>query len=90
MNKIQTVTYIGTKNDVNGNPRRAFLVNEINLELSEPYQYLIDVVEEGYNGRDALKRAGYNLNTPGYMIETTPTEYKHFIRHGKELRENRE
>lgn len=87
--KKQFVTYIGTKNDTYGNPRRAYIVNEIDFSETNPYPYIVDVLDEGYQGREVLRKNGYNLNPGGYMIETTPSEYKNFLKIGKAKREGR-
>lgn len=89
MKKIQTITHIGTKHDTNGNPRRAFIINEINLEDARPYPYIIDVVDQGYLGTDAFKDKYPHLEAPGYMIETTPTEYRNFLKIGEAKRKGR-
>jgi len=84
--KVRFAIYIGTKNDSFGNPRRAFLVNEIDLSEPKPYPYIIDVVEEGYYGKEALTEAYPDLNPPGYMIYTSPSDYKNFLKIGREKR----
>ena len=59
--------YVGTKNDVNGNPRRGWLVDVGNTTV---------FVNEGYVGRAALKKACPNAVERFSRIEITPGEYR--------------
>lgn len=62
---------LNARNDVNGNPRRLFLVMDS--------EGIIDAVEEGYLGIGALDNRYHGCP----VLETlyiTPGEYKRFIR----------
>ena len=59
--------YVGTKNDVNGNPRRGWLVDVGSSTV---------FVNEGYVGRAALKKACPTAVERFSRIEITPGEYR--------------
>jgi hypothetical protein len=90
MNKVQFVTYIGTKNDVNGNPRRAYIISEIDLTAERQYPYIIDVFDEDYEGDRAFKKHYPHLEKGGYMIDTSISCYKEYIKIGIAKRKGRE
>lgn len=72
--------YVTTKNDVNGNPRRGWIVYTSNGEN------LIAFVLEGYKGKAALREAIPNdsdVTELPYPITVTPGEYRKLVRdHG--------
>jgi hypothetical protein len=84
--KIRSTTYITTKNDINGNPRRAYIINEIDLKDTQPYQYIIDVLDEGYNGKSIVTDNYPDCFFNGYQINVQPSEYNQYIKIGKTKR----
>jgi hypothetical protein len=46
---------INAKNDANGNPRRGWVI----LNTAEGYTACVDFVDEGYEGSQAVVKAGY-------------------------------
>ena len=87
MNQV-TVTRIKTKNDINGNPRRAWIIHSIDpgttvTQVSRySYASCIGVVEEGYSGKDALVAwlVCYHCKSIELDdIKVSPNEYNRFI-----------
>ena len=66
---MKIAVYIGANNDVNGNPRRAFLVMDKNAMV-------IDVIDEGYNGTSKLMAKYPNIQVSG-RIDVTVEEYEY-------------
>ncbi|MFA5379872.1 MAG: hypothetical protein WC455_29200 [Dehalococcoidia bacterium] len=60
--------YLKTKNDINGNPRRGWVIFGDNGSK-------IDFVEEGYQGMAALRRLYPNVAVTE-RIEVTPMEFR--------------
>jgi len=72
------VQHIGTTNDTNGNPRRAWVYTDHNGRV-------VDVVDEGYSGRPAILRTD-----PGAIVEmpymsVTPKCYRNYVKMGQAL-----
>lgn len=80
-------TYLTTKNDAYGNPRRLYIVSEVK-EGSLGVQRL-DVIQENYRGRAALLDAYPNAIIVN-AIEVTPSEYNRWVKIGKNDRKLRE
>jgi hypothetical protein len=80
--KIQTATYITAKHDINGNPRRAYIINEIDTESKYSSYHIIDVIDEGYNGKNAVSVTYPNCLFSGYQIQVSPSEYNQYIKIG--------
>ena len=87
--KIQSATYITAKNDINGNPRRAYIINEIVLEDVTPYQYIIDVLDDYYEGKEVVSKNYPLCHLNGYQIEVSPKVYKQYIKIGEAKRAGR-
>lgn len=62
--------HVRANNDVNGNPRRAFIVYAADGTV-------LDVIDEGYAGPPAWLRELHQLPT----FSVTVTEYKNWLRH---------
>lgn len=61
--------YIHTKNDTNGNPRRGWMI-------VKPHSgHVVEFIEEGYEGRAALRKSYPNAVETGF-IAVTPGEYR--------------
>jgi len=85
MTKV-TVTRVKTKNDINGNPRRAWLIHALpDMEFSSHqfmYAPLIQVVEEGYSGKEGLVSWLVDNHCQSAElddIKVSPSEYNRFI-----------
>lgn len=75
---IEVLAYqrLGTKNDVNGNPRRHFVLYGLN-------GLAIATIEEGYNGNGGIKYL-YDAHIPELpSITVAPSELKRFLRAAK-------
>jgi len=70
--------------DSSENPRRLYLV--LRIDKGDPYIHLHDVVNENYDGKQCLDRAGYPqremLALP--TIDIGATEYRIWIKRGNE------
>ena len=65
----------------NGNPRRMFLV----IDVDGKYPSIVDAVDEGYEGSARVKRQYPTIRLVTERIETTPSEYREYLRRFKEL-----
>lgn len=68
---------VSTKNDVNGNPRRAYIVNKVHGEYAER----LAVIDEDYWGMQALRKQ-YPDAILLQEIEVAPAEYRKWIKVG--------
>jgi hypothetical protein len=64
--------YVATTNNTSGNPRRGWIIGEIEGRNCYP----IDFVDEGYYGTGALGRKGYVGIPTTPRIDITPGEYR--------------
>jgi len=62
-------TYVRTKNDVNGNPRRGWMV-------SDEQGRMVGFVDEGYTGRPALRERFPDAVEVMHALEVTPAAYR--------------
>lgn len=65
----------------NGNPRRLFLV----IEVGDKYPQIIDAIDEGHEGQGRAKRQYPSIRIVNERIETTPAEYREYLRRFTEL-----
>ncbi|MEU7278731.1 hypothetical protein AB0A69_08080 [Streptomyces sp. NPDC045431] len=75
----QFAVYIAADNDINGNPRRGWLVHS---SLGIPVRF----VDEGYAGRQALREAGFDPDSllATDKIKVPAREYRRLRKeHGK-------
>lgn len=81
---LVTTIKICTKNDINGNPRRAWLVHNVpvNIETGTyAWPRCVGVVDEGYSGRGALEMWLEKHNCAAQemdIINVSPSEYNKF------------
>lgn len=68
-------THCKAPNDVNGNPRRLFMVSEVMENGSD----LVAVLDEGYNGNDAFRKY-YPEAVMLTSIEISAKEYKRLLK----------
>jgi hypothetical protein len=69
VNATEIGIYVQTKNDVNGNPRRGWMVvNGLGRTLG--------FVDEGYEGLPALRKAFPNAVETMHALEVTPAAYR--------------
>lgn len=76
---VEVLAYqrFGTTNDVNGNPRRHYV-------LYGHAGYTIATIEEGYHGDAGIKYL-YDAKVPCLpSVTVSPTELKHFLRAAKD------
>ena len=78
MNRELIANKINAGNDVNGNPRRAYIVQEI-LENTN-YASTIDVIDEGYEGSTALFNKYPDVRWSGLEVPTTVKAYKTLLK----------
>lgn len=69
---VTTILYLKSTNDINGNPRRGWLVVQPDV---------IKFVDEGYAGPHALREAGFDLTIPwAAEIKISASEYRRMKR----------
>ena len=68
-----------TTNDGSGNPRRGWLVVE---SSGDEWTHTVGWVEEGYEGRAALRRSPWAGAAEGPTLMVAPTEWKRQRAHG--------
>jgi hypothetical protein len=78
---IRTIQHIKAPNDINGNPRRVYLITEIvpehtdPLGLQWPREVLTRAYDAGYRGLSGIPgRTGDEYLLP--TLNTTPSEYR--------------
>lgn len=71
---------LSAPNDTNGNPRRLYIVNEIN---DSGYAERLDVIDEGYAGRAALTNKYPDAVLLQQEITVAAAEYKKWIKVGE-------
>ncbi len=64
--------YLRSKNDVNGNPRRLFLI------LDE--EGIVDIVDERNRGTYALRDEYPEIKYPVVAVDIPPSEYKRLLK----------
>ena len=73
----EIVFHLRATNDVNGNPRRCFLVLDLSTGAT------LDCIDEGYSGRAAWQKR-YPRAVEADSIEVTPREYRAKLKaHGR-------
>ena len=74
---VQVATKITTKNDVNGNGRRLWVINEIVHDgIRAPHSNRVGIIEEGYEGTKAIKTTEFYV---------APSEYNVYLKAKKEM-----
>jgi hypothetical protein len=74
--------YINAGNSTSGNPKRGWLIADDNGAF-------INFVDEGYEGRSALARAGYGNVPQTSRIEVKPSTYQEAYRQSGDGRTSR-
>ena len=76
--KILSAVHVSAPNDINGNPRRGWIVLTTNNKCCQKYHF----VSEGYDGRAALKLYGFTpkecqmIDERSIPLNITPKEYR--------------
>lgn len=79
---IKNCVKIVAPNDVNGNPRRCWII-----EITQ--SRYVKVIDEGYSGSGALKKGGFTQEETDHILETAPeihvsaSEYNSWIKRNK-------
>lgn len=73
--KAQTYLKLSAPNDVNGNPRRLYIVHETNALNPDVGATRKAIIFEGYNGNSEV-RSRYPMACPTTEIEINGAEYK--------------
>jgi hypothetical protein len=82
---MKLAIHLKAKNDMNGNPRRVFVVIDTDPRLGCGESEIIDVIDEGYAGDGELRR-NHGLRAE-LEFETTPAERRALLsRYGKDAR----
>lgn len=76
---VYLVQRLCSKNDVNGNPKRVYIV--INPETGN----IVDAIDEGYSGLSGVRKK-YPEFIELYDVVTTNSEYKAFLKDFKKER----
>jgi hypothetical protein len=87
--KVQFATFITSTPDTNGNARRAYIINEVDESEARPYPYIIDVIDEYFQGSEVVTKQYPNCRMPGYNIDVTPKVYNQYIKIGEAKRKGR-
>lgn len=78
---LRWATKIDAGNDSNGNPRRAYLVYEMDSEIQVPF--LVQSIDEGYAGRSALDAHYPTTRIAEPTIKVPVKEYNKLIKEFK-------
>jgi hypothetical protein len=74
---------INAKNDANGNPRRGWVI----LNTAEGFTNILDFVDEGYEGPQAVVRAGYPRSlADSPEFDVVPSEYRQMLQLADRIR----
>lgn len=68
--------YIDAGNNVNGNPRRGWII-------ADDSGVFTDFVDEGYEGRSALRTKGYGGIPDTRRIEVKPSVYRDLLKQSR-------
>lgn len=78
MEMIRWATKIDAGNDTNGNPRRAYLVYEMDADYKIPQ--LVETIDEGYAGISALHEKYLTVDVVEPTLKVTPKTYKELLK----------
>ncbi len=67
--------HLATKHDVNGNPRRLYVILDSDGDV-------VDVIDEGYAGNSQVRKK-YPDAVVGPRIEVPISEYKDWLKYGR-------